>query len=517
MTNLKIDSIRPQAGNDIPMPRQKFWLRLGVPVLIIAGTAALLLGTSWDLIRVRREVRAVPVGLRTIEIQASAAPARDGAVVVQAPGWVEADPYDVYVSALTDGVIRDILVLEGDHLEAGQPVALLIDADARLELRGAEAMVAEQRGRLAIEEASLVAAELDRRELVFLDRRVAVAEAEQASIAAELAGFPARRANLEATKAEKKDEYDRKRRVVESGAVPEGPVIRLGIRLQAIDAQIKGLDAEESAIKAKLRAADAEARAAGRARELLVDENLAVATAKGRVEIARGELDAAIATLDTAKLRVERCTVRTPVAGVVIERLTSPGSRLSFGNGPHTAHVVHLFNPRKLQIRADIPLADAARVGVGQSAEIVVDLLPDTVFRGSVSRFLHRADIAKNTIEAKIRIEDPSLLLKPDMLARVRILEATADDSEGIVMRTATRVFVPAEAIENGVAWVIAERKGDRGTVRKRSVEVGPRVEDGWIEIVEGLQPGDLVIVDETPSDGEAVRFRSLDDQEVRS
>ena len=516
MTNLKIDSIRPEAGDNMPMPPRRFWLRLGVPVLILAGAAALLVGTSWDLIRTRREVRAVPVGLRTIELEASAASVREGGVAVQAPGWVEADPYDVFVSALTNGVVREILVLEGDRLEAGQPVALLVDDDAKLELRRSEAMVAQKRGRLNTEEAALSAAEIDRRELVFLDRRVAVAGAEQARIAAELAGFPARRAALDAARAEKQDEYDRKRRVVESGAVPEGPVIRLGIRLRAIDAQIEGLEAEEAAIDARLLAADAEVRAAGRARELLVGENLAVETARGRVEIARGELDAAIADLDTSRLRLERCTVRTPVAGVVIERLTSPGSRLNLGVGPHTAHVVHLFDPRELQVRADIPLADAARVGVGQSAEIVVDLLPDTVFRGSVSRFLHRADIAKNTIEAKIRIEDPSPLLKPDMLARVRILEATAEDPENGVTRTATRIFVPTEAIQDGVAWVIAEREGDRGTARRRSVEVGPRIEAGWIEIVDGLRPGDLVILDGAPSDGEAVRIR-FDDAEVRS
>ena len=83
-------------------------------------------------------------------------------------------------------------------------------------------------------------------------------------------------------------------------------------------------------------------------------------------------------------------------------------------------------------------------------------------------------------------------------------------------MRRATRIFVPADAIENGMAWVIAEREGNRGTARRRPVEVGPRIEDGWIEIVDGLRPGDLVIVDETPLDGEAVRIRS-DDEEVRS
>ena len=71
-----------------------------------------------------------------------------------------------------------------------------------------------------------------------------------------------------------------------------------------------------------------------------------------------------------------------------------------------------------------MPLADVAMVGAGQPAEIVVDLLPDTVFTGEVLRFVHRADLQKNTVEAKVRINDPSELLKPDMLARVRILPA---------------------------------------------------------------------------------------------
>ena len=49
----------------------------------------------------------------------------------------------------------------------------------------------------------------------------------------------------------------------------------------------------------------------------------------------------------------------------------------------------------------------AARVEVGQAAEVVVDLLPDQTFRGEVTRFLHKADIQKNTVEAKVRISHP--------------------------------------------------------------------------------------------------------------
>ena len=228
----------------------------------------------------------------------------------------------------------------------------------------------------------------------------------------------------------------------------------------------------------------------------------------GAIDIARGEVEMATVALDRAQLRLDRCTVRTPVAGVVIERLTSPGSKLMFGDGPHTAHVVHLYDPENLQVRADVPLADAARVGVGQRAEIVVDLLPDTVFEGSVTRFVHRADLAKNTVEAKVRIDDPSPLLKPDMLARVRILEATENDAVDDLRRTDTRVFAPVDAIDDGRVWVVAERDGDRGVARRVGVSVGPKVEDGWVEVLDGLRPGDMVILEDTTIEGEAIRIR---------
>ena len=168
---------------------------------------------------------------------------------------------------------------------------------------------------------------------------------------------------------------------------------------------------------------------------------------------------------------------------------------------------MHLYDPNALQVRADIPLAEAAKVGVGQAADIVVDLLPDTVFKGEITRFVHRADISKNTIEAKVRIINPSALLKPDMLARVRILE-TGRSKDGTALRTVQRVFAPMAAIdEEGRAWIINNRSGDRGVAELRELTLGSRTVEDWREIIEGLEPGDMVILDgNTLKNGQAVR-----------
>ena len=506
MNESTFSSMNEDAADKVPLPRRNPWLRLGLPCLILAGAATLLLLTGWDAWRPRLEVAAIPVGVRTVEIDAEESTRGPGGVAVQAPGWVEADPFDIYVSALTDGVIEEILVLEGDRVVAGQEIARLHDEEAVIEVARLEAQAKEHQAHLQKAKAVLNAAETEFRELIDLDQMVAVTRAEESRLAAVLAGFPAKRASLEAARAEKADEYERKRQVVESGAVPAGAVERLRIRIQAIDAQLEALVAEEDAARASRKAAAARLDAAVRSRKLMIDETLALETAQVGIDIERSHLDGVKASLDTARLRLERCRIKTPVDGVVIERLTSPGSRVSFGDGPHTAHVIHLYDPEKLQVRADIPLADAAKVGVGQAAEIVIDLLPDTVFQGVVTRFVHRADIAKNTIEAKVRIIDPSPLLKPDMLARVRILEAGSGEPSNSI-RTKTRVFAPVEAIQDGFAWVVGDRQGDRGIATRREIEIGDRIADGWIEVVDGLRPGDLIIIDESPVQGEPIRI----------
>ena len=509
MTDSGLESIRPSAGDLIPAPPRRVFSRLGLPIVILLATASLLAFVGWDAIRPRTEVMAVTVAIRTIETdEAPAETAAEGKAIVQAPGWVEADPFSTYASALTQGIVESIIVLEGDAVKAGQPVATLIRADSEINLRRAETEVTRRAGLLDAAQATLTAAKANYESRISVHRRVAVTEANEAKIAADLDGFPAQIAEVEANREELRDEYNRKRKLVEEGAVAAGPVARMGLRLQALNAQITQLEAERDAASASLRAAEAERIAAIADRELRIEERLDLEFAQAGVLVAEAEVGRAMADRDTAALALDRCTVVSPIDGVVIERIASPGSTIQFANGQHGAHIVHLYDPAMLQVRADIPLAEAAKVGVGQPAEIIVDLLPDTIFKGVITRFIHRADLSKNTIEAKVHIVDPSPLLKPDMLARVRILPA-GNDREGALRRTVSRIFAPESAFDpQGGIWVVADRSGNEGVAARRSVEVGDARVDGWVEFRSGLRPGDTVILEPSITAGTAIRFR---------
>ncbi len=394
----------------IPQPKKRFVTRIGIPLSILIITAGILLYASWETIKGAKSVEVVTVVIRDVETNTPQDVSKQETSIVQAPGWVEAEPFSVYAGALTEGIVESVLVLEGDTVEKGQPVAKLISEDNELKVKAADANVKLWEGK-----------------------------------------FNASQAKMQ----ELADEYKRKKPLVDSGSLAEGPVERLRLRLL---------------------------------------------TEEANVAITQASLRDAVVSKETAQLALDRCTVVSPIDGVVIERLTSPGSVIRFGNGEHSSHVVHLYDPTQLQIRADVPLADASQVGVGNPAKIIVDVLPNTIFDGEVLRFVHRADQQKNTIEAKVKILNPSPLLKPDMLARVKILQPKREENDDGTW-TEQHIFIPKSSIndlDNPNVWIVDKANKGLGKATKRSLTLGDKEFDGWIEILSGLSTGDRIITSET-------------------
>ena len=139
-----------------------------------------------------------------------------------------------------------------------------------------------------------------------------------------------------------------------------------------------------------------------------------------------------------------------PVDGVIFERRVEPGERIG-SDMENEGAMFALFDPAMVQVRCDVPLADAGSVLPGQLAEVTVDAFKGRTFRGTVLVGGFRADIAKNTLQVKIGLDDADGLLRPDTLTRVRIM---VPGSSGGSART--QVVVPAD-------WVV--RDGSRSTV----------------------------------------------------
>jgi RND family efflux transporter MFP subunit len=516
-------------------PARRSWRARLVPPLVVVGMTALVLWSAWPTLRPVEEITVtqalydpsqpttlVDASARQTEQSDEDAP-RPGAVTVQAPGWLEADPFYTACTALADGVVEEMLVLEGDTVEAGDVVARLVDEDARLKLAEAEARLDAARAEAALLQAELEAAETEWNEPVERERAVAVGRAALAEAEAELRQLDALIAAAAAEAERLEEELARTRTAFESNAATEIEVVVLDKQAQAQRARLASVEARRPMLEARVERLAAEHEAAERHAELRTSERRALAAARAAVQRAEAAVAAAQVKRDEAALLLERMTIRAPISGVVQRRLKQNGDKVMRGmDSPHSAHLVHLYHPERIQVRVDVPLADAANVYLGQPCEVVVEVLPDRTFAGEVTRITHEADLQKNTLQVKVRVLDPEPLLRPEMLTRVKFLPherdgARSDSAAAAAAGVAARVLVEPGALDATASatqvWVVRQRRGDRGVVQPVVVQVQGE-EQTHVAVRGELRPGDLLAL--APNGlrpGQAVRLIGAADE----
>jgi RND family efflux transporter MFP subunit len=497
------------------MPPKPTLARLPRSTIVAAGVAvaltAVLFWTAGDAFTPATRVQVAPVvfdAATEAQPQADAdAPSLPTGQAIQAPGWLEAAPYYTAATALTDGVIAEVLVLEGQTVEQGQAVARLVPDDALIALAAAEAELATAEAELAVAQANLRAAQTDWENPVERERAVAATRAQLAETRAQLEQLPAlidaERAMLKRMEAE----LARATRAQEGGAANELEVIVLTQRVAGQAATLRATEQRRGILEAQRDRLRAEVAAAARNFELRVAEQRDLDLARAGVQRAGASRMRAQARVDEAQLRVDRLTITAPISGAVQRRLKLPGDKVMLAmDAPHSAHVLHLYQPDKLQARVDVPLADASQMFVGQLCEVIVEVLPDTTFQGVVDRITYEADLQKNTLQAKVTVLDPSPLLRPEMLTRVKFLPRGGGDQPAPEL-SETAVLVPAEAIDNGRVWVVRNRRGDVGKAFAQPVDVieqnGP-----WARVRGELRAGDLLAINTTDlAEGARVRI----------
>jgi len=516
----------PSARGSIPPPRLRFVRRLGLPLAILVAAVGATLWSARDALGTRplvtvaslRESSGATADAASVAEEGGGASSA-GAPVTQASGWVEADPYATNATALIDGIVRTVDVLEGARVRAGDVLATLVDDDARLAVLRAGAEVQQADAELEVARAQHTAAQTEWENPVALERDAAVAKARLDVARTALAQQVHEIARERAILAERVADRDRLRDASTRSAVTPIELVRSERQAEAQAAIVEIQSLSRQSLEAEVAQAEAEHRAAARDLELRVALKRGLSESAALVRRAEAGAARARAALGEAELRMSRTVIRAPIDGAVMARLRSPGDKVMLGSDMvGSAVIVRLYDPAHLQVRVDVPLADASLIHEGQRAIVAVEILPDRKYEGVVTRITREADIQKNTLQVKVRIEDPTDELRPEMLSRVQFLGEAArsrgqSNPEGGEMHR-TVMLVPAGAVRDGgsaAPWtlVVRERHGDQGVIERCSLEVISRDAEG--AVVRGaLRVTDLLVVDETPGagDGEKVQFR---------
>jgi RND family efflux transporter MFP subunit len=155
-------------------------------------------------------------------------------------------------------------------------------------------------------------------------------------------------------------------------------------------------------------------------KQTLDDARLQVDASRAAEKQAEGELE-------LAQTYVSWCTIRSPIDGVILEKLARPNELVmpqSFGGGrgPSTA-LVALADPKDLQVEIDVNEADLSKIGMGQKCRVSPEAYPDKHYNGRVAEIAPEADRSKGTLQIKVQIESPDQFLTPELTARVDFLK----------------------------------------------------------------------------------------------
>ena len=261
-------------------------------------------------------------------------------------GRIEAVEIDV--STKTAGRIREILVNEGDLVEAGQVLARMDTEQLEAHRRQADAQL--KRARISVDTAHSL---------------VTQREAERTAAAAVVAQ---REAQLDAAQ----------RKLARSEELAR----REAVSLQVLDddrASAQGVTAAVAAAKAQLAASEA---AIGSAKALVVDAEAAV--------------DAAKAAIESITTDINDGTLKSPRPGRVQYRVAQPGEVLSPGG-----RVLNLVDLGDVYMTFFLPTAQAGRLAIGAEARIVLDAAPQYAIPARVSFVSDVAQFTPKTVETE--------------------------------------------------------------------------------------------------------------------
>jgi RND family efflux transporter MFP subunit len=436
-----------------------------------------------------------------------------GPIVAQASGWIEPDPYPIYITGLADGIIEQIHVLEGQDVRAGQLVATLVEEDARLTDALASASLQSARALLQQAEARLSAARREWDNPVERTRAVETTTASLAQAKAQLKRVESRIAHHRALLEDRQAVLEASRVTFAGRGATELEVTQARLAAEAQQALLAATQQEQKVLARRIEHIEAQRKAAMENQRLRIPEKRELDEAKAARAAALAQLEHARARREETALRLRRMRVLAPKAGRVMQLLKAPGDKLmTMMDNPRSAQVAGLYNPEKLQVRVDVPLADAAKVRVGLQATIVADILPDKSFSGRVTRIVRQADIQKNTLEVKVAIDEPDPQLAPEVLARVKFHASPSPAAQNRSTQAGgakgQRLFVPSDLVaENRQGHYVYLFDDLSSRARRREVEPGPE-NNGWVQIRQGLQPGDrlIALAPEKLSDGQRLR-----------
>jgi membrane fusion protein, heavy metal efflux system len=173
--------------------------------------------------------------------------------------------------------------------------------------------------------------------------------------------------------------------------------------------------------------------------------------------------------------------IRSPIDGIVVERLITPGQLLQAGTTP----CFTVANVSTMWVMANVFGSDLPFVAVGDSADITTGVTPEA-FSGKVDYIAAIVDPNTRAVSVRIAARNPNGILKKDQYVHVAI--HSRRETQGLL--------APVSAIlrdDENLPFVFIVNAD--GSFARRRIEIGAQVGDR-VEIRSGLKAGEEIVAE---------------------
>lgn len=264
--------------------------------------------------------------------------------------------------------------------------------------------------------------------------------------------------------------------------VAEGDTVEPGELLLEIDNTLHQIEAEKSEAELERQ----QVVIANQRREVARLERLAktLAVSADHLEDQQDHLQMLLAQRDVAQKQWElarhldaKTRVQAPQRGMIARRHVSVGDFVEPGQS-----LFDMVSIQRLRARLSFPERDAARIEIGQPVRLSSPAAPDAVAIGAVTSINPRINPHNRTFEITVAFDNPG-----------GWYPGASVDATLLVARNQAALTVPSLSVvkREGREYVFVVRDG---RALAQAVELGWR-EDQWVEIRDGVQAADRVVV----------------------
>jgi HlyD family secretion protein len=371
-------------------------LRFGVPVLMILlgpmGLGAKMLDSATNN-RSQSDVLTQQVERKTILIS------------ISANGTVNANR-SINLSPKSAGVIKTLLVKEGDRVRQGQVIATMDDTNLRGQLTQMQGQLAQQEANLQRLIAGNRPEDIAKAEAQLAEAESNVQQLRSGNRPQEIAQSSARVQQARATLQQRQTDWRRYEQLYREGAISR----------QILDQKVTDRDVAETQVVEAEQALNlqnagtrpeqidqAQARVEQQIQTVAV---LKVGNRTEDIDQARAQVQGASGALETIEAQLNDTNVVAPFDGIVLKKIAEVGSfvspSVSGGVGTSSSSIVTLAGDR-MQVVVNLSEAQIAKVKLGQSVTIKADAVPGKSFTGKVDQIAPQASVTQNVTSFEVR------------------------------------------------------------------------------------------------------------------